>query len=263
MCSRVNGGFMKEVIERKSKVLKQKMTSLLLKKYVLQCIKKCKLNVEDLFFGKMELQDVLIALFKEETVSLNDLEYLNIPSSMIDYVSARKWFTDKEIHNIANMHDDELKALAIIGRIYGERNDRSGNPQTRHLISVSNAMKTKEGKVVGLLHDVVEDGYLTLMSLLCLFRIHSREVQAIDILTRDKELYPKYNDYIEKRILFSRSLIVLEAKDADMKNNQSYERVKDLPTEEQRHKALTKYKTYIPLVEARILELKLERKRSV
>lgn len=40
-----------------------------------------------------------------------------------------------------------------------------------------------------------------------------------------------------------------------MLHNQSPERVKDLPTEEQRHKASTKYKPYIPLVKARAEDL--------
>ena len=74
-------------------------------------------------------------------------------------------FTEEEIQFIANMPDDYVKAITVVGRIYAERKDQSGNPESRHLRAVSDALETYEGKVAGFLHDVVEDGYLTLGSL--------------------------------------------------------------------------------------------------
>ena len=219
------------------------------------------IDLDSLPFEKVEIEEVLIILLNEENITLNDLEMIGIPNDFIDYVSARRWFTKKEIQDISHMPDDYSKAITIIGRIYGEKMDRSGNPQSRHLIAVSNRMKTKKGKVVGLLHDVVEDGYLTLMSLLCLFIISSSTVQEVRVLTRDKKMHPTYDSYIRNQVLLSRSLLVLEAKDNDMINNQSPERVLCLPTQEEQEKALAKYKPYIPLVKKRIHDLKLERKR--
>ena len=193
----------------------------------------------------------------------NRLPYLRFLGYLRDCSAVEKWFREEEIAYIAAMPDSYYKALTIIGRIYGEKMDRSGNPQSRHFFAVSEALDTETKKTVGLLHDVVEDGYLTLGALR-LFEIEEEIIFAIDLLTRNKKLYT-YDEYIKKRILPSNNLTVLEVKRADMINNQSYERVKDLPTEEARQKALHKYKPYIPLLEEKIAELKgqkLERKRN-
>ncbi len=212
---------------------------------------------------------VVALLFKENLkdekfkIPFKELKTLGFSNEVVDRISARIWFTEEELGFIANMEDDYVKAIMIVGRIYAERMDSSGNPQSIHLSVVSDALKTYEGKVAGFLHDVVEDDYLTLGSLAYIFRFNEKSVCIVDVLTRDKDIYPTYDSYIKERILPSEILEVQKLKLADMEHNQSPERVKDLPTEEQRHKALTKYKPYIPLVEARILELKLERKRSV
>lgn len=214
-------------------------------------------------------------LTEEETIATVSnflkMEKLNIPfkelrtigfsSEMVDRISACLWFTEEEIKFIADMPDDYVKAITIVGRIYAEKMDQSGNPESRHLKVVSDALDTYEGKVAGFLHDVVEDGYLTLGCLRYIFRFNEKSVCIVDVLTRDKDLYPTYDSYIKERILPSEILEVQELKLADMEHNQSPERVKDLPTEERRHKASTKYKPYIPLVKARGEEL--ERKRRL
>lgn len=189
---------------------------------------------------------------------LNHLPYLQCLEYLHDWKSVEKWFNEEEVMYISAMPNNYYKALTVVGRIYGEKMDRSGNPQLRHLISVSEAMDTSQKKTVGLLHDVVEDGYLPLGALR-LFKIEEEVIFAVDLLTRNKKLYT-YDEYIKKRILPSNNLAVLEVKKADMLNNQSYERIKNLPTEELRQKALHKYKPYIPLLEEKIDELKLERK---
>lgn len=221
-----------------------------------------KIEVNKLPFESDLIEDVLVVLLNEEKISLKELEKIGFPSTMVDYVSAIRWLKNKEeLYFIANLEDDYDKALVLVGRVYAEKMDLSKNPQSRHLIAVSNALTTKEGKIAGLLHDIVEDGYLTLMSLYCLFHFPARIVRAVAVLTRDKEKCKTYDEYIKKQILPSKSLVVQEVKMADMENNQSPERTKDLPTEERRQHALTKYKPYIPLVDERIEKLKLERKR--
>lgn len=264
------GDFMEDVICSSTKEKRRNF----LKKFVLEAKEKNeKLEIAKLPFSKTELEKVCIELFKTETdpktlkeckerISLKELKQIGIPSSMLDSIAVKRWFTEKEIQYVANVSDIYWKAFIIIGRIYGERTDRSKNPQSWHLNAVSDALDFKKEKVVGLLHDVVEDGYLTLDSLRYIFKFPESIVQDVSILTRDKELYPTYDDYIRKRILPSKSLRVLKTKLKDMLNNQSEERTKDLPTEEERHRAQTKYVPYIPLVTARIEEVKLERKRS-
>lgn len=204
---------------------------------------------------------VVALLFKENLkdekfkIPFKELKTLGFSNEVVDRISARIWFTEEELGFIANMEDDYVKAITIVGRIYAERMDLSGNPQSIHLSVVSEALKTYEGKVAGLLHDVVEDNYLTLGSLRYIFQFNEKSVCIVDVLTRDKDLYPTYDSYIKERILPSEILEVQKLKLADMEHNQSPERVKDLPTEEQRHKASTKYKPYIPLVKARAEEL--------
>lgn len=213
------------------------------------------------YYSKEELFQTLYELYMDNKVSLKDLYHLGFSDLMISWVSIRKFFTFEEVQFIKEKYTSDYdKALTIIGRIYAEKTDRSGNPQSRHLLAVSEALDTTEKKTVGLLHDVVEDGYLTFTAL-HIFGIHGRIIKAGFVLTRDKEKCKTYDVYIKKQILPSRSLLVLETKDKDMLNNQSPERVKDLPTKEAKEKALTKYKPYIPLVQAREEELKLERKR--
>lgn len=264
-----------EVIEEvKFSFLKKEEKVEYFKKVLLECKEKNKQL--EIHSEIPELELACIELFQKETnletpknskerISLKELKQIGIPSSMVDEIAAKSWFDDRafpgEIQYIANISDIYWKAFVIVGRIYGERTDKSGNPQSWHLQAVSNALNFKREKVIGLLHDVVEDGYLTLDSLRYIFKFPESIVQAVSILTRDKELYPTYDDYIRKRVLPSRSLGVLKTKLKDMKNNESPERTKDLP-EKARQKALTKYKPYIPLFEERIEEVKLERKRS-
>ena len=219
-------------------------------------------------FTEEETIEIVAFLLKTEKLRIpfNELQSIGFSSEMVDRISARIWFTEKEIQFIASMQDDYVKAITVVGRIYAERKDQSGNPESRHLCVVSDALETYEGKVAGFLHDVVEDDYLTLGCLRYIFQFNEKSVCIVDILTRDKKLYPTYDSYIRERILPSKILEVQKAKLADMEHNQSPERVKDLPTEERRYKASTKYKPYIPLVKSRVEELEekeLERKRRL
>ena len=224
------------------------------------------LDVNRLPFSYELIEEVLIELFEKEEITLKEMESIGIPDAMIDYVCAKRWFPKTmkdgtpELDYVAGIQNRILKARMIVGRIYGEKEDLSGNPQSWHLSAVSEAMSTYEGKVVGYLHDVVEDGYLTLMSLIRIFKFSGREVRATDVLTRNKEICPTYTSYIEKRILPTRSFLVLDVKDADMENNRSPKRT-DLLKGKVKEKALTKYNRPIDRVRERKLELLLERRK--
>lgn len=232
-----------------------------LKKNILESIQEQKEFDVDFWYTKDDLELSLIELFKAKIITIKDMQKLGINSNIIDSAVVKRWFSLEEFTSILAISDDHLKALAIIGRIYAEKTDRSGYPQSKHLISVSNGVDTLEEKVVGLLHDVVEDGYLTLTSL-HLFKIKGRVIKAIKILTRDKEIHSTYDSYVRNQILPSKSLTVLKVKSKDMKNNQSPERVLELPTLEQQQKALNKYKPYIPLLDERIYTLTLKKKEE-
>lgn len=163
---------------------------------------------------------------------------------------------------LKSIPDDYTKAIAIIGRVYAEKLDKSGNIALGHFIRVSDCLDTDDEKVVGLLHDVVEDKYITLNDLKNL-GFSQEVIDAVAILTRDKEIYPEYEDYITS-IIESKNYIALKVKLFDMLDNKSPYRINDL-NEEKKKKALNKYKNQLPRVVIAIKELEeeqnLKRKR--
>lgn len=164
---------------------------------------------------------------------------------------------DKFFYPLEAIKDPYLKAIAIIGRVYAESLDYSGNLQTGHLWRVSECLETEEEKIVGLLHDVVEDEKCTLNDLYNL-GFFEKIVEAIAILTRDKKKFPNYKDYIQS-IIESRNLIALRVKFWDMEDNQSPIRINDLPPR-RKQKSSTKYKPHIPQVVISIKEIEYTRK---
>lgn len=110
-----------------------------------------------------------------------------------------------------------LKAEALVGRVYGENKDKSGNAETFHFYSVSQHATTEEGKIVGWLHDIVEDGYIDLGDLI-LLGFSPFIVNTIQLLSHDKKKYPKYEDYITS-IIESGNPVAIEVKYYDICNN--------------------------------------------
>jgi (p)ppGpp synthase/HD superfamily hydrolase len=86
------------------------------------------------------------------------------------------------------------KALLIATRVHQDQQDRHGAPYLRHVLRVAERGRTDDERIVGLLHDVVEDSPMTLDDL-------RREgfpehiVQAVDCLTkREGEPYDQFVD---------------------------------------------------------------------
>ncbi len=155
------------------------------------------------------------------------------------------YFTIEELNYLVSWSNNYTyeKALAIVGRIYAEKldengncikkgkRDNSGNAETFHLQSVSNMSSSKEGKIVGLLHDIVEDHYIDLSDLL-LLGFSPEIVSTINLLSRDKSVYPNYSDYITA-IIESENFIAIETKLHDMLNNLCPKRIMYLPLKKQ------------------------------
>lgn len=138
------------------------------------------------------------------------------------YEKILRYFSVKELEFIKTF-PDELKAMAIVGRVYAEGKDLCGNSITYHFKDVSDHATTIDAKTVGWLHDVVEDGYIDLGDLLLLgFSIFV--VNTIRLLSRDKRKYPKYEDYITS-IIESGNPVAIEIKFLDMTNNMSPKRL--------------------------------------
>lgn len=170
------------------------------------------------------------------------------------------YFSNYEILKIKEL-PAYYRALALIGRIYKEEKDRSGNPTIGHFIRVSEFFPEETDKIIGLLHDVVEDGYLTFDDLL--FLDFSEEIiDTLIILTRDKLVFPEYEDYITN-IIESNNVRAIRIKYGDMFDNSSPIRISKLD-KELGLRLSKKYETQLPRLEEKLQELNeftiLERK---
>jgi hypothetical protein len=151
--------------------------------------------------------------------------------------------------------------------------DKGGEPYVEHLKSVSDLVKGVEdqdladARIIGLLHDVVEDTDFTLSDLKK--RGYSPQiVNAVDAIT--KRTNEAYFDYLDRVIANPLATVV---KMADMEHNTTIERIKGLPPKEQ-ERLLKKYsqgamylgtggeRDLLPLVQslhgARILNISLD-----
>jgi (p)ppGpp synthase/HD superfamily hydrolase len=164
----------------------------------------------------------------------------------VHYEKLTHYFTNKELEIVKRMPDNYVKALELVYRIYNEDLDKSGKTQIGHFGRVSDSLETEDEKITGLLHDIVEDGYLTLNDLLAV-GIPPHIVAAISILTRDKTIHREYKDYVTS-ILKSNNELAIRVKYADMLDNSSPERL-DLLEEKTKKRLENKYKKQLPRLE--------------
>ncbi len=215
-------------------------------------------EIKDNYFSyqKMEslknLKDDSLRAYIKNAVKV--LRETNISESVIADSLISIFFKVEDLDRLLRC-DDYNKALSIVGRIYNEQEDRSKHAAAGHFVRVSNCLDTEEEKVVGLLHDVIEDGYLTL-EVLRRFGFSNNILEALEILNNHKEKYKNYDEYIDQ-IIASGNLIALRVKFWDMEDNQSPLRVNDLD-EKRKEKAMNKYKPYIPRIVIAIKEIEEE-----
>jgi (p)ppGpp synthase/HD superfamily hydrolase len=165
-----------------------------------------------------------------------------------------KYFSETELKYLEKLPDNYVKALEIIHRVYKDKKDMSGNPEVGHFIRVSEMLETEDEEITGLLHDIVEDGYISLFDLL---KIGFPEyiVDAVAIVSRNKLKYKNYVDYITS-ILESNNKLAIRVKYADMLDNSSCNRL-DLLEESTRIRLKTKYEKQLPRIEEKLGELNL------
>lgn len=91
-----------------------------------------------------------------------------------------------------------LHAMYIAVSAHGAQKDRNGQPYIGHCFRVMNAGQTVEEKIVGVLHDVIEDTDLTIRSLL-IEGFSQEVVDAVHTLTKlDNEDYNHYLKRVKK-----------------------------------------------------------------
>lgn len=145
-------------------------------------------------------------------------------------------FNEHELELIKREDDLIDKSIIIVSKLFKEKKDKEGKPYLNHLYFVMNNVSLYEEKVVGLLHDVIEDTPLNLCDLEYLG--YPKEiVKSISILTHNKDI--PYEEYISK-ILKSNDKTAIRVKYADMTHNCDKKRLSSLSFELQ-HKLEKKY----------------------
>jgi (p)ppGpp synthase/HD superfamily hydrolase len=135
------------------------------------------------------------------------------------------------------MRDYEL-ARDIVERVYRDKKDLAGKPYIDHLHRVAVAVELVAAgwgpdETVALLHDIAEDG---LMSLQTVYSIFGPEIGlAVAALTRRNS--ESYEAYIQR---VSINPIAVNVKLADLADNMDPERMALLP-EEKRNKLMARY----------------------
>ncbi|GAA6382272.1 HD domain-containing protein [Intestinibacter bartlettii] len=116
-------------------------------------------------------------------------------------------------------------ALELAVEKHKNQTDKAGNPYILHPLHVMENVNSKEGKIVAILHDIIEDTDVTEDYLLKI-GLSKRIVDAVVALTRSKDM--DYQEYIKN---LSSNPLAKEVKLADLEHNMDLKR---LPTLEEK-----------------------------
>ena len=117
-----------------------------------------------------------------------------------------------------------IKAIRIALQAHGGQVDKAGEPYILHPLSVFSKCETEKGKIVAILHDVVEDSPITLADIQK--EIPDQEIiDAVDLLTK-KEADKKRQGYKCYLCRIKSNEIAREVKIADLKHNMDLSRLK-------------------------------------
>lgn len=115
------------------------------------------------------------------------------------------------------------KAIVIATVKHNKQVDKSGEPYIKHVIRVSQMGQTEDEKIVGLLHDVVEDTGYTLDEL-SEDGFSDKVIEAVDALTRKEG--QSYTEFINTVI--ETSELAARVKLNDLLDNMDVTRLKKL-----------------------------------
>ena len=116
-------------------------------------------------------------------------------------------------------------ALELALEKHKNQTDKAGNPYILHPLHVMENVNSKEGKIVAILHDIIEDTDVTEDYLLKI-GLSKRIVDAVVALTRSEDM--DYQEYIKN---LSSNPLANEVKLADLEHNMDLKR---LPTLEEK-----------------------------
>lgn len=133
---------------------------------------------------------------------------------------------DKEnFEFIKSIEDNYKKATMLANIFFKDKKDKGGFPYLGHLQYVANSFDDEEHKVVGMLHDIIED---TVVSKTILLELGFSEtvVEAISVLTKKSD---DYMEYINS-ICSSENVLAMDIKLKDLEHNMDIARIKN-PTQ--------------------------------
>ena len=135
----------------------------------------------------------------------------------------KNYFDEDKYEEIKASENQIYKALEIVTTLFERNLDKGGMPYILHLIYVYRHVSTEREKVVGLLHDTIEDKDVTREDLL---DVGFKEYIVDDVvnLTRVKPI--EYNDYIDN-LIKNGSVEALHVKLADLEHNMDITRIKN------------------------------------
>ena len=116
-------------------------------------------------------------------------------------------------------------ALELAVEKHKNQTDKAGNPYILHPLHVMENVNSKEGKIVAILHDIIEDTDIT-EDYLFKIGLSKRIVDAVVALTRSEDM--DYQEYIKN---LSSNPLAKEGKLADLEHNMDLKR---LPTLEEK-----------------------------
>lgn len=107
------------------------------------------------------------------------------------------------------------KAIILSAKIHSGKKGRNNEPAVLHSIRVMNQMKSNKGKIVGVLHDVVETEKISIDDLAA--QGFGKSVcKTVDALSRRK--WEKYDDYINR---LKKNKLAIKVKLEDLIDNYS------------------------------------------
>ena len=150
-----------------------------------------------------------------------------------------KYLSQEEYEKLLNLElYDRCKLLVEI--LFDGKFDKNNKSYIEHLYRVSSNMSSEEGKILGLLHDVVEDIDDITFNDLKEFGISKDIINALILITNEKKVkeYTKeekldiYNKKIDK-IIESGNMLVIELKLSDISDTYDEERIRLLSKDKQ------------------------------
>ena len=135
----------------------------------------------------------------------------------------RGYFDEEKYEEIKASDNQIYKAFEIVTTLFERDLDKGGMPYILHLIYVYRHVSTEREKIVGLLHDTMEDKNVSKEDLLEV-GFSSEIVEDVVNLTRVKPI--EYNDYIDN-LIKNGSVEALRVKLADLEHNMDITRIKN------------------------------------